>query len=47
MTRAFVASGTATQPQRYMVGDGDTVDECQASGAWLSIDADSVAEVQE
>jgi hypothetical protein len=33
-----VAPGTATQPQRLLVGEGETVDAMQASGAWLASD---------
>jgi len=47
VTRAFVDSGTATQPHRFIVGEGETVDEFQESGAWLSIDADSVVEARQ
>jgi len=36
--RAFVAPATASQPQRLVIGPGDTVDEAQASEAWLATD---------
>jgi hypothetical protein len=36
--RAFVAAGTYQQPQRFVVAEADTVDEAQASGAWLATD---------
>jgi hypothetical protein len=42
---AFVAGGTVTQPQRYVIGDGDSLDDVQASGAWLA--SDTVREVRE
>jgi hypothetical protein len=35
---AFVAAGTATQPQRLVVGEGASVDALQASGEWLATD---------
>jgi hypothetical protein len=35
---AFVAPGTASQPQRFVIGAGDDVDAAQASGAWLATD---------
>lgn len=47
MTRSFVAAGTATQPQRFVVGEGDSVDEIQASGEWIAIDADHVSSVDQ
>lgn len=43
---AFLAAGSGTQPQRLVIGEGDSVDEASASGAWLAIDADHVAEVR-
>jgi len=42
---AFVAAGSATQPQRLVIGAGATVDDLQASGAWLA--SDSPVEVRE
>lgn len=35
---AFVAGGTAHQPQRFVIGRGETVDDVQASGEWLATD---------
>lgn len=35
-TQAFVAAGTATQPQRFVIAEGETADDAQASGAWVS-----------
>jgi hypothetical protein len=37
-TNHFIAGGTATQSQRVVIGEGDTIDQAQASGAWLSSD---------
>jgi len=34
--QAFVASGTATQPQRFVVAGADSLDAAQASGRWIS-----------
>jgi len=33
---AFVAGGSAAQPQRLVIGAGATLDEVQASGRWLA-----------
>lgn len=33
-----LAAGTAHQPQRLVIGRGTTVDEMQASQAWLASD---------
>jgi len=41
---AFIAAGTATQPQRLVVGEGASVNECQVCGAWLA--SDTVREVR-
>jgi hypothetical protein len=41
---ATVVAGTATQPQRFVVYEGDDVDAAQASGQWVS--AEQVAEVR-
>jgi len=35
---AFIAAGTAVQPQRFVIGAGETVDQAQASGEWLACD---------
>jgi len=35
---AFVVAGTAVQPQRFVVGVGESVDQVQASGKWLASD---------
>lgn len=43
-SQSFIAAGSAAQPQRFVVGEGDTVDDAQASGAWLA--TDSPAEVR-
>jgi len=45
MPHAFRAAGTATQPQRFVIGEGETVDDAQGSGAWLT--SDTVVEVLE
>jgi len=42
--REFVARGTAHQPQRFVIGEGETVDEIQTSGAWIA--SDTVAEIK-
>lgn len=42
---AHIVSGTATQPQRFVIGEGKTRDELQASGAWLG--SDTVVEVRQ
>jgi hypothetical protein len=34
--QAFAVSGTATQPQRFLVADADSLDDAQASGRWIS-----------
>ncbi len=34
--QAFVASGTAAQPQRFVVADADSLDAAQADGCWIS-----------
>jgi len=34
----FIAAGTATQSQRFVIGAGKTVDQAQASGEWLACD---------
>lgn len=34
--QTFVVGGSATQPQRFVLGEGETVDDVQASGAWLA-----------
>jgi hypothetical protein len=36
--RGFVRPATRRQPQRFLVAEADTVDEAQASGAWLATD---------
>jgi len=36
--KSFLAGGTATQPRRLVVGEGETIDQAQASGRWLSSD---------
>jgi len=43
-TNEFIAAGTVCQPQRYVIGEGETADECQASGAWIA--SDTVAEIE-
>jgi hypothetical protein len=43
-TNHFIAGGTATQPQRVVIGEGETIDEAQAAGTWLS--SDNVVEVE-
>jgi hypothetical protein len=35
---AFIVAGTATQPQRFVIGAGKTVDRAQVSGKWLASD---------
>lgn len=40
----FAVAGTATQPQRLVVTDCVTVDEAQASGAWIAAAPGAVAE---
>lgn len=42
MTNTFIAPGTARQPQRYVIGNGDTLEEAQASGEWIAADPESV-----
>ena len=42
--RAFVAAGTARQPQRFVIADAETLDGVQATGAWLA--SDTVREVR-
>jgi len=34
--QAFAISGTATQSQRFVVADADSLDAAQASGRWIS-----------
>jgi hypothetical protein len=36
---AYQMSGTRSQPQRLVIGEGDTIDDAQASGRWLSTDS--------
>ncbi len=43
--RQFIAGGTAHQPVRVVVGEGETLDEVQESGAWIS--SDTVQEVRQ
>lgn len=43
-TNTFVAAGTARQPQRLVVGTGDTLDECQDAQQWVA--SDTVMEVR-
>ena len=42
--QAFIRAGSATQPQRFVVGDGKDLDAAQASGAWLATDAPAEVE---
>lgn len=37
--QVFVAAATASQPQRFVIGAGDTLDAVQGSGRWLATDA--------
>lgn len=32
----IIASATARQPQRVIIGEGDDEDDVQASGAWVA-----------
>jgi hypothetical protein len=34
--QAFVASGTAAQPQRFVIAEADSLDAAQADGRWIS-----------
>lgn len=34
--RSHLAAGTASQPQRLVIFNGDDIDEAQASGQWIS-----------
>jgi hypothetical protein len=36
---AFIAAGSATQPQRFVIGAGETVSQAQVSGEWLTTDS--------
>jgi len=42
--QGFIAAGTVCQPQRFVIGEGETADECQESGAWIA--SDTVAEIE-
>lgn len=44
MTNAFIAPASARQPQRLVIGDGETLDEVQASEAWIAADPETVTE---
>jgi len=43
--RATVVSGTASQPDRFVVYEGETLDAGQASGCWIS--SDGVVEIDQ
>jgi len=43
--RVFGAGATATQPQRIVIGAGETIDEVQANGQWIA--SDHVVEVEQ
>lgn len=43
----FIGHATARQPQRIIVGEGQTIDAVQATGAWIAMDADDCVEARE
>ena len=44
--RAFVSGPTARQEARFIVGEGEDIDDLQASGAWISIDSEHIVEAE-
>lgn len=44
MTNAFIAPDGASQPQRYVIGAGETLDDVQASGEWIAAEPDAVVD---